>query len=254
MRPPYLVCCTALTSLLVFAVPANSIAAPSPASSAPVPAPSPDQGFEFKYTTAKPGTRTGLRFTLAERLPAGVNPPKLRSATVTIPAGMRLDRSVARRCRESDSEPAFPTFGARCLPAAIGAGTRYTIARPNPGELRQEEGSVLVYNTRRGMLINGVKEAGGIRVTFRGRQMTLTFPDTRGGLSNSTINLLRFYLNPLSQRRRVRRHHRSVVVRRNLFTTPARCPSSGVWSSSVTAMFYDDPTPRRSVSTSRCRR
>lgn len=242
MRTPYLIGCPALVVLLVFAVPASSV---------PPPAPSPDQSFEFKYTTAKPGTRTALRFVLAERVPEAANPPELRSVAVTIPAGMRVDRSVARQCRESDSEPFFPTFGARCLPAAIGAGTLRTISRPNPSELRVEEGSVLAYNTRRGILINGFTGATGPRgilMTFRGREMTLTFA------RSSSISLITFYLNPLSQRRRVRRHGRTVIVRRNLFTTPARCPKSGVWSSSVRATFYDDPTPRTSVSTSPCRR
>lgn len=237
------------TPLLIFSVVVSLLVLAAPASSVPPPAPSPDQSFGLKYTTGKPGVRTGLRFGLGERVPETAGVPKLRTVTVTLPARMRLDRSVATRfCRERDSAPIFPTYGARCLPAAIGAGNVDVLSPPGPTQ-QELESSLVVYNTRRGALIQGLAFPSGISVTFRGREMTLTFP-TPG----SSVLRLDFYLNPVSQRRRVRRHGRTVVVRRNYFTTPARCPRSGAWSSSVQATFYDDPTPRTSVSTSRCRR
>lgn len=242
MRTPYVICCSALVSLLVLAVPASSV---------PPPAPSPDQLFDLRYTTGKPGVRTGLRLLLGERVPETTGLPKLRTATVTLPAGMRFDRSAATHfCRESDSAHVFPVYGAPCLPAAIGAGELQLISPPEQNGRENPRSDALAYNTRRGVLIQARGLPTGISLTFRGRAMTLTFPNP-GFLS---ITSLQLYLNPLSQRRRVRRHGRTLIVRRNLFTTPARCPSSGMWSSSVTATFYDEPTPRTSVSTSPCRR
>lgn len=90
-------------------------------------------------------------------------------------------------------------------------------------------------------------------VSVRGRELNFFIPSFTGG-STPYVSSLELYFNRLSQRRRVRRHGRTVVVRRNFFTTPARCPSGGVWTASVTGAFYDDSPPRTSAATSRCRR
>lgn len=238
MRTLYLICCSALALLLVFVVPASSV---------PPPVPSPEQGFEFKYTTGKPGTRTGLRFELSEQVPENANLRVLRTATVTLPAGMRVDRIGRPQCRASQDQLGR-TFGAACLSSAVGAGVLVEDTGPNTTPRDKPVVSVLAYNTRDGMRLS----REGVSVAFRGRQMTLTFPNF--SINFFRISSIQLYLSPLSQRRRVHRHSGTVVVRRNLFTTPTRCPRSGVWPSSVRATFYDDPTPRTSVSRSPCHR
>jgi hypothetical protein len=215
------------------------------ASAAAEPGSGPRGTVEQSFTTARPGTPTGIGFTSAFHAVGDEqgNPPYLRRMVIHPPPGMRYDTAVPDQCTASDGDLSFRG------PAACPPGSRLGDGSTT-GELQfpVANGFVLDRYWHRVYVLNGVNEqivlveSEGFTVV-RGKfrpdgaidwDLPTCFPTVPGSdcIDEHVVQLTTSTMLPPyteSSEGRVRSYA----------TTPPDCPDTGFWRTTVELTWSD---------------
>lgn len=213
--------------------------------------PAPQQGesevyesVRLRYTAHEPGTRSGVIYAVRQRpVPAGTQPPPVRSVAFRFHAGTRFDTRVIRECTAADDELT------RRGPRACAAGSILGIGRATIfiGTAEEVVARATAINVRNGLRIVLQTESGSVLRVLQARI---------GG----TVVRVRLPRVPLAGGREAaltsfRLNIRAAGTRRRPYLrTPRTCPRDGRWRI-VYDVAYDEPPGRqRPYDLTRCRR
>lgn len=204
----------------------------------------PRETVDQTYTTTTPDTATGAGFTgtyHAEGDPNG-NPPYMRRMTFYPPAGTRYDTSVPDRCTASDVE--LEARGAAACPAGSKIGSGHTngiIFEPVTGTVRFTtfDNPVDILNNANEQIM--VISSGGLgNAVVRGRMQPdgsvefaapTCFPVPPDGVPCARDHVLQ--LGSSTSMPNYTRNGRAY------WTTPATCPTDGLWRTHVKFWWAD---------------
>ena len=209
-----------------------------PGCSAASPASGPHETLDNRYTTTEPNAAAGFDFTGSYHAagdPAG-DPPYMRRMVFYLPAGLRYDTSVPKRCSASDLELA--TFGAAACPAGsrLGGGTSTTSFLGFPST-----SSVDFLNNTNEQII--LARSPGLSTVARGRispdgsvewASPTCFPSVQpAGCPVDDVLQLESSISVAPYTRS------SHGVVQSYLTTPPTCPAVGHWETPVRLWFAD---------------
>jgi hypothetical protein len=211
-----------------------ALAAAAVVLAAPFPAAADERAeVDFGFTTAQPGTVTGLTLSAEYRNPSdpGAKPPPLTGAAFDLPPGTRVDTTAVPQCHATDEE--IRARGRHACPpeSKIGEGRLVAItgtpADPFDGEGVFFNGDGQIIEV---VLVRGSDQAAGFdRITVEGSTLVAHPPAIPGG--------------PPDGRTAVRRVELTAPPRvengRPYITTPPDCPSSGLWRAAGRFSFGD---------------
>lgn len=216
-----------------------------PATGAAIPGSGPHATVDITATTKRPGASTGLNWEATFRNPdnPAADPPALRRIVIVAPRGTRTDTSAAPQCTATDDQ--LRESGEEACPAGSEVGFGAATARLFGAVTNTFE--TTVFNAPLGQieLIKFRGRTGGIRrATIRGRTIDAPVPTCLNGgqppdgCRSDHIVVLENELHqrPVSVGRGARR--------RNLITTPPRCPRTGTWRTQVRLHFADGSVDR----------
>ena len=227
---------------LLFAAPASAI-----------PGSGPHATVDITGTTTRPNTSTELNWEPIFRHPTDPDgdPPALRRIVIVAPKGTRVDTSVTARCAASDDE-LRQSGEAACPPASrIGEGS----ATARLFGVLANTFETTVFNAELGQieLIKFGGRGGGVRrAKIKGRTIDAPVPTClRGGQppEGCAFDQVVVLSNELHQRPVSTGRGKA---RRNLITTPPRCPRAGAWRTRV-RLYFADGTVDRIVTRQPCR-
>jgi hypothetical protein len=227
--------------LLAIVVGLSALSAPGAAAE---PASGPHETVDQTFTATAPGTPTGLGYSgtyHAAGDPDG-NPPFMRRMTFHPPSGMHFDTSAPERCTASDAELQLRGPDA-CPPGSrLGGGTADGIVFVpfTGGELDHYHHNVYVLNNTNEQIL--LVEAEGYSVT-RGQvhpHGSVEFNAPTCFPTPPTGQCADDHVLQLGSSTTIPVYTRSVDgVDRSYATTPATCPASGRWESTI-EFWWDD--------------
>lgn len=206
-----------------------------------------DAGYTAKFTTSKPSSSSGLRFSITFTDPGeeGGRPKQLRKAVILLHPGTRVDTSALTKCTASKEE--IGSKGPAACPRAsrVGVGEAAAFARPPNPPTKIEVDIVAINKAGKLALAFTTKDGNPITSTegrYKGRTLTFSFPEgTAFNVSKLQLNLRAF-----TKGRGTRRERRYI-------TSPRTCPRTKKWTNSAVFTF-EDGTDATISSISRCRR
>jgi hypothetical protein len=220
-----LACCAALT---LFA--ADAAAAQSGAR----------QSAEIRFVEQRPGVPTALTLSVDYVNPddPGAKPPAVRTVVETLAPNAHFDTSVPERCAASDAQ--LMAQGESACPAGSKVGMGYIrIDTGFPGPNRFIEVDVVFLNNANQLIFLNTDRATGAHVVARaaieGGRITANAPLLPGTPPDgAALDVVRSRLDSISR-----------VVggeARGYITTPAECPPSRTWVSSLSFTYADGVT------------
>ena len=205
----------------------------------------PRERIDQRFTTARPDTPTGIRFTAAYHAPgdAKAPPPYLRRMVFYPPRGMRYDTRVPDRCPASDA--VLQTMGPSACPAGslLGTGTtegvfQYPFAhdfvfdhfRHHVDVLNNTSEQIVLIQSEGWTVVRGRIRPDGA-IDWR---LPTCFPaNPAGDCADEYIIQLKNATRLAPLTKRVRGEVRSYA------TTPPRCPARGYWQTTVRYWWAD---------------
>ncbi len=190
----------------------------------------------YTFTTSVPGAPTGYRFAVDFQNPAdpGGKPYSVAEWIIQLPAGTRLDDRALPQCTASDAD--FYLWGASACPAAsrIGGGTLITDIGSPAGLPRYGDNTVTQFN--------GNHEYIGYAETQNPPTRAVSRTSINGDTLTSPIPTLPGFPppDPYLAFRSIRLAGPAIVSHgRAAARTPATCPSSGHWTTTLTFIYHD---------------
>lgn len=228
------------TGRLAVAVAASQLALLWPGHAAAIPGSGPHVTVDITATTTRPNASTGLNWHATFRNPAdpAADPPALRRIVIVGPPGLRSDTSVTSQCTATDAE--LRQRGEAACPADSNIGSGSATARLFGVATNTFDTTVFNAPSAQIELIKFMGRGGGVRRgTIEGRTIDAQVPTCFGGgqppegCPSDQVTVLenRLEQRPLSVGKGAQR--------RNLLTTPPRCPRSGRWKTRVIFYFAD---------------
>jgi hypothetical protein len=216
-----------------------------PSSAGAIPGTGPHETVDITITTKRPNASTGLNWYAQYRNPANpqADPPALRRLVIVGPSGTHSDTSVTAECRATDDQ--FRQSGESACPAESHIGWGKATARLLSAVPMTFDTSLFNAPDEQ---VELVKVAGGggavVRGTIRDNVLDSPIPtclmggQPPAGCPSDQVVLLsnELHQRPLSIGRG--RH------RRNLLTTPPKCPRSRLWTTQVTFYYADGAVDR----------
>jgi hypothetical protein len=196
------------------------------------------------FSSATPGSPTGLDVIAKWSDPGGVNgvPKAVTKMEFVGNPGTRFDTSALPRCRASDEDIA--NLSVRACPRSSKIGTvkgQGLIVTGNPFNT-----VATLFNARRQIIVI-------VRLVDDGRLITYFRDDVRGGTVDVNLN------SPggvalTSFEAHVPRHYRKRGRKRRAYlTTPSTCPPSGFWTTTI-KFTYRDGSSQQFAATTPCKR
>jgi hypothetical protein len=198
------------------------------------------QSASASFVELRPGVPSALTFSVDYVNPDDPDgkPPAVRTVVETMARDARFDTSVPALCEATDAELMAAGAGA-CPPGSkVGSGyIRIDTGLPDPG--RFIEVDVTFLNNTNQLIFLTTNRANGTRViargTIQGGRLTSNAPTLPGTPPDgAAIDVVQTRLDAISR----------VVgsVGRGYITTPAACPSSGVWTNTLSFTYADGVT------------
>ena len=196
------------------------------------------------FSSASPGSPSGLDVHAAWSDPGGVNgvPKSVTKMTFVGHPGTKFDTSALPRCRASDEDIA--NLSVRACPRSSKIGSvkgQGLIVTGNPFNT-----IATLFNARRQIIVV-------VRLVDDGRLVTYFRDDVKGGSVAVNLKipggvaLTRFEAH-------VPRHYRKLHGKRRAYLrTPATCPPTGVWTTTV-VFTYRDASKEERTTTTPCRK
>jgi hypothetical protein len=224
-----------------------------PGGAAAKPVSGPHETLDQRFTTTRPNTPSGFRFT-GRYHAAGdpdSNPPYMRRMIFYNPAGLRRDTSVPERCSASDLELAIR--GVEACPAASRLGGGRTVISFLGGP--PSETQLDLFNNANEQII--LARSPVVTTVSRGRihpdgsiefASPTCYPSVQpvGCPVDSVLQLQSSMTSPPYTR-----SSRGAV--RSYMTTPRKCPARGYWKTTV-RLWWADGSVDTVVTKQRCRR
>jgi hypothetical protein len=172
--------------------------------------------FQARFTTAKPGTSSGLKLKTTGKAPAaGVSLPPAVRQTVDLPAGTTLSLARLPQCKAGDAEIDARGAEAACpAKSRVGTGGADGLLDGSPTHF-----DVGIYAVRGHLVFAAERNGQSLKQSFQGiahgRRLILTVPTLGGRIAPTEFD---------AQIGAAKRGAKPWLV------TPATCPRSGKWT------------------------
>jgi hypothetical protein len=188
------------------------------------------QTYSQKFSVKKPGQSTGMTFkssTHDPSAPGGVA-TAVRTVTLTLPAGAKINNGAVAKCVNPPSCPAKSKVGS-------GSATSNVAGNAVPT-------SVVAYNRAGGLVLVIANPLGApivLQPSLAGGKLTLTLPDLSFGVVKIVVTDLSLTINKIGSGKKA------------FTTTPRTCPKSHAWLFQG-AFSYADGTRKSLTAKSAC--
>lgn len=188
------------------------------------------ESVRLRYTAHEPGTRSGLIYAVRQRaVPAGTQPPPVRSVAFRFHAGTRFDTRATRECTAADDE--LTQRGPRACAAGSVLGTGQ--ATIFIGAAEDVVARATAINVRNGLRVVLQTESGTVLRVLQGR--------IRGAVVRARLPRVALAGGREAALTSFRLNIRASGTRRRPYLrTPRTCPHDGHWRI-VYDVAYDEP-------------
>ena len=193
----------------------------------------------LRFTTPQPGASSGTEWRLDYRDPNDPNgkPPAVASTVAVFPAGTLLDTGAPPQCKASDAE--FVIQGTAACPSdtKVGGGTLEVDTGSLAGIPRIVKNDVTNFNNQDESVLftqstnmPGIQTRTVTRAHVHGTTITTDIPPIPGAPPPDPFTALKSFQLSVPPR---------TVGTRAYVRTPPTCPTSGVWTFTLTFAYHD---------------